>query len=91
MPRVLVFGATGFLGSAIARSLVLSGSHTVFGLSRSAAKAPALAALEISPIVCANPASDPKPYLDAIKKHRIDIIIDGTAAYGDSCKNSPSC
>ena len=85
MPRVLLFGATGYLGSAIARVLVLSGNHTVYGLSRSASKAPQLAALEVMPIVCAEPAKDAAPYLDAIKKHRIDCVIDATAAYGDSC------
>ena len=88
MPRILLFGATGYLGSAIARSLVLSGNHTVYGLSRSSGKASALAAQEIVPVVCPEPAKDPEPYLAAIKKHGIDIVIDATAAYGDSRTSS---
>jgi nucleoside-diphosphate-sugar epimerase len=84
MPRILVLGATGFLGSAIARALLLSGNHTVYGLSRSAAKSPLLAAQEVTPIVCPDPAKDPQPYLSAIAKYRIDVVIDATAAYGDS-------
>ena len=84
MPRVLLFGATGYLGSAIARSLIASGNHTVYGLSRSSGKASALAAQEIVPVVCPDPANDPEPYLDAIRKYKIDIVVDATAAYGDS-------
>lgn len=84
MPRVLVLGATGFLGSSIARSLLLSGLHTVFGLSRSASKGNALATTEILPVICPDPSNDPSPYLNAIKAHRIDIVIDATAAYGES-------
>ncbi len=86
MPRILLFGATGYLGSAIARSLVGSGNHTVYGISRSAGKASGLAAQEIVPVVCPDPVEDPEPYLDAIRKYKIDVVVDATAAYGDSRK-----
>lgn len=86
MPRILLFGATGYLGSAIARALIQSGYHTVYGLSRSSGKASDLAAQEIVPVVCPDSANDPQPYLDAIRKYKIDIVIDATAAYGDSRK-----
>jgi nucleoside-diphosphate-sugar epimerase len=86
MPRVLILGATGYLASRIAQVLLLTGNHTVYGLTRSGSKSAALLAAEVSPIVCPDPASDPKPYLEAIKQHHIDIVIDATSAYGDSVK-----
>jgi nucleoside-diphosphate-sugar epimerase len=86
MPRVLILGATGYLASRIAQALLVTGNHTVYGLTRSGSKSASLLAAEINPVVCPDPASDPKPYLDAIKQHHIDIVIDATAAYGDSVK-----
>ena len=86
MPRVLVLGATGFLGSAVAASLVRSGLHSVYGLVRSQSKAASLSALELIPVVCEDPANKPEPYLNAITNHRIDVVVDCTAAYGDSAK-----
>ncbi|OQV08976.1 hypothetical protein CLAIMM_13167 [Cladophialophora immunda] len=86
MPRVLVFGATGYLGQAVTQALVRSGLHTVYGLCRSARKAQALAASEVTPVVCEDPANTPGPYLDAVRRSRIDVVVDCTAAYGDSAK-----
>ncbi|OAL19107.1 hypothetical protein AYO22_10055 [Fonsecaea multimorphosa] len=86
MPRVLVFGATGYLGQAVTQAMVRSGLHTVYGLCRSAHKAQALAACEVTPVVCEDPANTPGPYLDAIRQFRINVVVDCTAAYGDSAR-----
>lgn len=48
--KVLVLGATGFLGGAVARRLAGSG-HAVTGLARSAEAAERLAAAELRPLV----------------------------------------
>ena len=55
--RVFVVGATGYLGSAIAARLARAG-HEVYGLTRSAERAPALAA---APPVPASGAEAPVP------------------------------
>ena len=86
MPRILLLGATGNLGSSVASALLLTGLHTVYGLTRSSSSGKSLAAKEINPVICADPANDPSTYLDAIKTKRIDVVIDCTAAYGDSVK-----
>jgi nucleoside-diphosphate-sugar epimerase len=86
MPRILVLGATGYLGSSVSQSLLLTGQHKVYGLCRSASKASSLYASEIIPIICSDPANTPQPYLDAIRREHIDVIVDCTAAYGDSAK-----
>ena len=86
MPRVLVLGATGYLGNSVALTLLRTGLHTVYGLTRSEKSGKPLTAAEITPIVCPDPANDPSPYVNAIKNNRIDVVIDCTAAYGDSVK-----
>jgi nucleoside-diphosphate-sugar epimerase len=86
MPRVLVLGATGYLGQAVTSALVQSGLHRVYGLCRSSAKAHLLAAAEVTPVVCEDPANSPEPYLSAITNFRINVVVDCTAAYGDSAK-----
>ncbi|EXJ75999.1 uncharacterized protein A1O5_00507 [Cladophialophora psammophila CBS 110553] len=86
MPRVLVFGATGYLGQAVTQALVRSGLHTVYGLCRSASRAQSLATSEIIPVMCEDPVNAPDPYLRAVRSFRIDAVVDCTAAYGDSAK-----
>src|SRR5260370_6121118 len=56
--RVFVTGATGYVGSPVARALRRAG-HAVWGLPRSAAKARQLARHEIQPVIgdLANPKS----------------------------------
>ncbi|KIW98851.1 uncharacterized protein Z519_00514 [Cladophialophora bantiana CBS 173.52] len=79
MPRVLVFGATGYLGQAATQALVRSGLHTVYGLCRSASKAQSLTASEIILVMCEDP-------LNAVRSFRIDAVVDCTATYGDSAQ-----
>ena len=50
MTHVLIIGATGYIGQAIANSLIRSGGFTVYGLARSPEKAKFLSSLEIIPV-----------------------------------------
>ncbi|KAJ3822765.1 hypothetical protein F5878DRAFT_577591 [Lentinula raphanica] len=59
--KVLIFGASGFIGFPAAQALIRAG-HTVYGQTRSQAKATRLQAEEIIPIVC-DPESDAWHYL----------------------------
>ncbi len=62
MLRVLILGATGYIGSALAGSLLRSGQYTVYGLGRSEAKAKQLAVAEIIPVI--GSVSNSKAYID---------------------------
>ncbi|KAG9123249.1 hypothetical protein FRC07_015184 [Ceratobasidium sp. 392] len=76
MPRVLVIGATGYIGNAFALSLVRSGDHTVWGIARTKDKARSLAVQEITPVLCADPIHDGGAWHDIVRKHHIDVIVD---------------
>jgi nucleoside-diphosphate-sugar epimerase len=75
MPKILIIGATGYLGQTLALSLLRSGNHAVYGIARSAAKAASLARLEITPVLCPDLVNDPKPVLDAIQQHNISVVV----------------
>ena len=51
MSKVLVIGATGYIGRAVALSLLRSGYYTVYGLARNSEKAALLTSLEIIPVI----------------------------------------
>lgn len=80
MPKIFVFGATGYVGGNLARLLVQSGQHTVYGLARSEAKGTLLFEQEITPVICPDPALDPSPYIQAIRSLNIDIVVDVAGA-----------
>ena len=83
MPHILVFGATGTIGNALALSLVRSGLHTVYGLSRSQTKADSLAKQEIIPVL--GSISQPDHFLALLEEHpEISVVVDAAAAYGES-------
>ncbi|CDO75541.1 hypothetical protein BN946_scf184883.g3 [Trametes cinnabarina] len=69
--KVLILGATGFIGLPVAQAFVRAG-HVVYGQTRSAAKGKQLAAEEIIPIVA--DVQNPAVYLPLIA--RVDAIID---------------
>jgi hypothetical protein len=75
MPRILIVGATGYVGRALALSLVRSGNHIVYGLARSEAKAKSLAQDEIIPVLCPDFVADSSPFLDTIEKERISVVV----------------
>lgn len=85
MTRVLIIGATGYVGQRLADFLVRRGQHTVYGIARSEGKAKSLALAEVTPIVCADPANNPT-YLQAVRDLRIDIVVDVAGADHDSAK-----
>ncbi|KAM0426426.1 hypothetical protein ACHAPT_008473 [Fusarium lateritium] len=86
MPKVLILGATGYLGKRLADALVRSGQHRVFGIARNDAKAQSLAVAEIIPIICSNPVGEPEAYLNAIRERHIDVVVDVAGANQDSAK-----
>jgi nucleoside-diphosphate-sugar epimerase len=75
MPKILIIGATGYLGQTLALSLIRSGNHTVYGIARSAEKAAGLSRLEIIPVISADLVNDPKPVLNAIQQHNISVVV----------------
>ncbi|KAH7254277.1 uncharacterized protein BKA55DRAFT_689777 [Fusarium redolens] len=86
MPKVLIIGATGYLGSRICNVLVNSGQHRVYGIARNEAKAKSLAVAEATPVICPDPINKPASYLDAIRDFNIDIVIDVSGANQESAK-----
>lgn len=86
MTKVLILGATGYLGKRLAETLVRSGQHRVYGVARSEAKAKALALAEVIPIICPDPVNEPKAYMDAVRNHRIEVIVDVAGANQETAK-----
>jgi NAD(P)-dependent dehydrogenase (short-subunit alcohol dehydrogenase family) len=82
MPNILVIGATGYIGQAVASALVRSGNHTVYGLARSDEKAKLLTSLEVIPVE--GSIKEPAKYLELIHSAPIDIVVDVAAAFEDS-------
>lgn len=80
MPKVLILGATGYLGSQIASQLVQTGEHTVYGIARTHSKARQLARGEIIPVLCADPVNQPGAYLSLIRAQHIDVVLDVACA-----------
>jgi uncharacterized protein YbjT (DUF2867 family) len=78
MPKVLVIGATGYIGRALAQSLRRSGNHVVYGMARSPAKARELEAMEIIPVL--GSATDSNNYLAVIRDAHIDVVVDAAGA-----------
>ncbi|KAH9936189.1 uncharacterized protein B0H18DRAFT_972728 [Fomitopsis serialis] len=72
--RVLVLGASGFIGLPIAQAFVRAG-HIVYGLTRSQQKAKQLAAEEIIPVI--GETSNPSAWLTMVAT--LDVIIDAAA------------
>jgi len=86
MPKVLIIGATGYLGSRLGDVLVRSGQHRVYGIARSETKARSLALAEITPVICPDPINNPDAYLDAIRNFHIDIVVDVSGANQNSAQ-----
>jgi len=75
MPKILIIGATGYIGQALLLSLVRSGTHTVYGIARSPSKAKELSKLEILPVTCPDLIKNPSPMLSAIKNLNISVVV----------------
>jgi nucleoside-diphosphate-sugar epimerase len=86
MTKVLILGATGYVGKRVAETLVRSGQHRVYGIARSEAKAKTLALAEVIPIICPDPVNEPEAYMDAVRNHHIEVIVDVAGANHDTAK-----
>jgi nucleoside-diphosphate-sugar epimerase len=82
MPNVLILGATGYIGNALATSLVRSGSHIVYGLARTPKKARELQQQEIIPVT--GSAEDLTATLQLIDTAPIDIVVDAAGLHQGS-------
>ncbi|GJE96821.1 NAD(P)-binding protein [Phanerochaete sordida] len=76
--KVLVLGATGFIGLPAAQALVRAG-HVVYGLTRSQDKAKKLAEEEIIPVI--GETSDPSTWLPLVAS--LDAVIDAVGGSAD--------
>lgn len=86
MTKVLIIGATGYLGKRLAETLVRRGRDQVYGIARNKAKADSLALAEVTPILCADAVNEPSAYLNAIRDYHIDTVVDVGGANADSAK-----
>lgn len=78
MPRILILGATGYIGSALGSSL-LRHNHKVYNLARTPAKANQLARLEMIPVI--GSIQDPGAYIQLIETAAIvDVVVDCSGA-----------
>lgn len=84
MRRILIIGATGFIGGALAQSLLRSGQYQVYGLARSPDKARQLQSLEIQPVL--GSVDDCSNYLELIRSHGIDTVVDAGGANAGSAR-----
>lgn len=84
MVKVLVLGATGYIGRRFVSSLVQSGGHLVYGLARTPEKAAALSREEVIPVLSNDPVSNPNPWISAIRDFNIDVVVDVAGAFQDS-------
>ncbi|CAG8454347.1 14501_t:CDS:2 [Funneliformis mosseae] len=82
MVKVLVLGATGFIGFAVAQALARSG-HETYGLYRKREKEKELAKNEIFPIL--GDTNDVSTW--NVVAEQVDIIIDATSEYNDPTKH----
>jgi nucleoside-diphosphate-sugar epimerase len=83
---VLIIGATGYLGRRLAEALVRRGRDQVYGIAPTKAKAESIALAEITPFLCADPTNEPSAYVEAIRDHYIDTVVDVGGANADSAK-----
>ncbi|KZT63697.1 NAD(P)-binding protein [Daedalea quercina L-15889] len=74
--RILVIGASGFVGFPVAQALV-RGGHVVYGVTRLESKAKKLAAEEIVPIVAET--IDPSPWLPLVST--LDAVIEAIGGW----------
>ncbi|KAF3933014.1 hypothetical protein ABW20_dc0105430 [Dactylellina cionopaga] len=77
MVRVLLFGATGFIGNPVAQALRRRG-HTVYATVRTEEKAAVLAKQEFIPIL--GDATEPATWTPILEK--VDVVIDASPSYG---------
>jgi nucleoside-diphosphate-sugar epimerase len=79
MPNVFILGGSGYVGLAIAKSLLAAGTYTVWGTARTPEKAKLLLQNEIHPVE--EDITNPAKLAAIIAEHSIDIVVDSTSAY----------
>ncbi|KAI0782890.1 NAD(P)-binding protein [Abortiporus biennis] len=84
--KVLVLGASGLIGSAVAQALV-RGGHIVYGLTRTEEKAKKLASEEVIPLI--GDVSDTSKWLTSSLISTVDVIITALGHEADLSKVDP--
>lgn len=84
MPNVLILGATGYLGLAVANELIRSGNYHVWGHTRSVAKAKLLEQNEIIPAT--GDITDPFVLIGIISSCRIHVVVDATSTVDEEAR-----
>lgn len=84
MVKILVIGATGYIGRRFVSSLVQSGSHRVYGIARTPEKAATLSREEVIPVLSPDPVANPESWIAAIRDFNIDVVVDVAGAFQDS-------
>ncbi|THW72989.1 NAD dependent epimerase/dehydratase family protein [Aureobasidium pullulans] len=79
MPKILILGGTGLLGTALAQSLLRAGNNTVFVQTRAASKRGAIVAAEMTPLVF--PLEDKAALRSALDTYNIDTVVDVSQGY----------
>ncbi|KAJ5707271.1 hypothetical protein N7488_007072 [Penicillium malachiteum] len=79
MPNVLILGGTGYIGNAVAKSLVQSGNYKVWGTARTPEKVKQLAVNEIVPVK--DDIADPAVLSQIIIDNSINVVVDTSSAY----------
>ncbi|KAJ5733427.1 hypothetical protein N7493_002213 [Penicillium malachiteum] len=79
MPNVLILGGTGYIGNAIAKSLVQSGNYKVWGTALTAEKAKQVTMNEILPVEV--DITDPAALSQIIIDNSINVVVDVSSAY----------
>ncbi|KAJ5233000.1 hypothetical protein N7468_005956 [Penicillium chermesinum] len=84
MPNVLILGGSGYVGLALAQSLLRAGTYAVWGTARSSDKAKLLLMNEVVPVEI--DITNPNELSKLILDNAINVVVDASSVYEKSGK-----